>query len=147
MMEQREIARRTVLKAGASAGAAGLTTVAMTGPARAFPGSGGEVLPWLDQPAPIPPPLQDYVGHQLVWESLDSRITPNAEFFTVRHYNEPQLTAADYRLDVSGLVRHSSMPTARHASRSSTNALAVTATIDVRCVPPSSAARIARVAW
>jgi DMSO/TMAO reductase YedYZ molybdopterin-dependent catalytic subunit len=106
MTDQREIHRRTVLKAGASAGAAGLTTVAVTGPARAVPGSADEVLPWIDQPAPIPPPLQDYVGHPLVWESLDSRITPNAEFFTVRHYNEPQLTAADYRLDVSGLVRH-----------------------------------------
>jgi DMSO/TMAO reductase YedYZ molybdopterin-dependent catalytic subunit len=76
----------------------------MSGPARAFPGAAGEVLPWLDQPAPIPAPVQDFVGHLLVWESLDSRITPNAEFFTVRHYDEPQLTAATYRLDVGGLV-------------------------------------------
>jgi DMSO/TMAO reductase YedYZ molybdopterin-dependent catalytic subunit len=105
MTEQQEIARRTVLKAGASAGAAGLTTVAITGPAQAFPRSAGEVLPWIDQPAPIPPPAQNLVGHPLVWESLDSRLTPNAEFFTVKHYNEPQLTAATYRLDVGGLVK------------------------------------------
>jgi DMSO/TMAO reductase YedYZ molybdopterin-dependent catalytic subunit len=80
--------------------------MAVAGPARAFPGSAGEVLPWIDQPEPIPPPLREYVGHPLVWESLDSRLTPNAEFFTVRHYDEPQLTAADYRLDVGGLVKH-----------------------------------------
>ena len=35
MMEQREILRRTVLRTGVAAGVAGLTTVAMTGPARA----------------------------------------------------------------------------------------------------------------
>jgi DMSO/TMAO reductase YedYZ molybdopterin-dependent catalytic subunit len=58
-----------------------------TGPAQAFPRSAGEVLPWIDQPAPIPPPAQNVVGHPLVWESLDSRLTPNAEFFTVKHYS------------------------------------------------------------
>ena len=105
MMEQREINRRTVLKTGVAAGAAGLTTVAMTGPARAFPGAAGEVLPWLDQPPGIPEPARDVAGNLLVWEELDSRITPNAEFFTVKHYNEPQLSAAGYRLEVDGLVQ------------------------------------------
>jgi DMSO/TMAO reductase YedYZ molybdopterin-dependent catalytic subunit len=105
MMERREIPRRTVLRSGVTAGAAGLTTVTMTGPARAFPGAAGEVLPWLDQPAPVPPPAQDVVGNQLVWESLDSRITPNAEFFTVKHYDVPRLTATGYRLRIDGLVR------------------------------------------
>lgn len=103
MSQRQEIPRRTVLRTGA-AGAAGLTTVAMSGPAAAFPGSADEVLPWLDQPAPIPPPAAGVVGHPLVWESLDSRLTPNEEFFTVKHYNEPQLTAAGYRLEVDGLV-------------------------------------------
>lgn len=84
MTEQREVPRRTVLKAGASVGAAGLSTVAMSGPTQAFPGSADDVLPSIDQPAPIPPPAQNIVGHPLVWESLDSRITPNGEFFTVR---------------------------------------------------------------
>jgi DMSO/TMAO reductase YedYZ molybdopterin-dependent catalytic subunit len=96
-----DIKRRTVLASGA---AAGLTTVVMAGPAQAFPGGGGEVLPWLDQPAPIPPPAQGVVGHPLVWESLDSRLTPNDEFFTVKHYDLPQLTAPAYRLRVDGLV-------------------------------------------
>ena len=103
MSQRREITRRTVLRTGA-AGAAGLTTVAMSGPATAFPGAAGEVIPWLDQPADIPPPAADIVGHPLVWESLDSRLTRNDEFFTVKHYNEPQLSAAGYRLQVDGLV-------------------------------------------
>ena len=105
MTEQREITRRTALKT-AAAGAAGLTTVAVSGPARAFPGAADEVLPWLDQPAPIPPPARNIVGHPLVWESLDSRLTPNDEFFTVKHYNQPNLSAATYRLEVGGLVGH-----------------------------------------
>jgi DMSO/TMAO reductase YedYZ molybdopterin-dependent catalytic subunit len=106
-MEQREITRRTALKsAGAAAGLTGLTALTVTGPAQAFPGHGpGEVVvPWLDQPAPIPPPAADILGHPLMWESLDSRRTPNAEFFTVKHYNEPQLSATAWRLGVSGLV-------------------------------------------
>src|SRR3712207_9411721 len=93
MTEQREITRRTALRT-AAAGAAGLTTIAMAGPARAFPGAADDVLPWLDQPAPIPPPARDIVGHPLIWEELDSRLTPNREFFTVKHYDEPRLTAA-----------------------------------------------------
>jgi len=107
MSEQREITRRAVLKTGVTGGAAGLTTVAFAGPAQAFPGaSDAIVLPWLDQPAPIPPPAANIVGHPLVWESLDSRLTPNDEFFTVKHYNEPQLNGADWRLDIGGLVAH-----------------------------------------
>jgi DMSO/TMAO reductase YedYZ molybdopterin-dependent catalytic subunit len=106
MADQREIPRRTVLKSGAAAaGAAGLTTMAFTGPAQAFPGVDGTVVPWLDQPAPIPPPAQDIAGNLLVWEDLDSRRTPNDEFFTVKHYNIPPLTAAGYRLRVDGLVQ------------------------------------------
>jgi DMSO/TMAO reductase YedYZ molybdopterin-dependent catalytic subunit len=111
MTEQREIPRRTVLRTGAAAGAAGLTTMTMTGPARAFPGAADDVVPWLDQPPPIPEPARNVVGHPLVWEELDSRLTPNAEFFTVKHYDEPALSATGYRLDVTGLVdrpaRHS----------------------------------------
>jgi DMSO/TMAO reductase YedYZ molybdopterin-dependent catalytic subunit len=104
MMEQREIPRRTVLRTGVAAGAAGLTTVTMSGPARAFPGTTGEVLPWLDQPPPIPDAARDIVGNLLVWEQVDSRITPNAEFFTVKHYNLPQLSGTGYRLELDGLV-------------------------------------------
>jgi DMSO/TMAO reductase YedYZ molybdopterin-dependent catalytic subunit len=107
-MEQRDIPRRTVLKGGAAAGLAGLTVLKVAGPAQAFPGQAddGVVIPWLDQPDPIPPEAADIVGHPLQWESLDSRLTPNNEFFTVKHYNEPQLSPVDWRLSVAGLVAH-----------------------------------------
>ncbi|MEV6487457.1 hypothetical protein AB0M20_02280 [Actinoplanes sp. NPDC051633] len=100
MSEQSEISRRTVL-AGA---AAGVTTVAVAAPAHASGGHAGVVVPWLDQPAPVPPPAQNVVGNLLVWEELDSRRTPNSEFFTVKHYDLPNLGAAGYRLAIDGLA-------------------------------------------
>ena len=91
-MEQREIPRRTVLK---TAGAAAVT---IAGPARAAGAADEVVIPWLDQPAPVPPEAANIVGHPLIWENLDSRHTPNDEFFTVKHYDEPNLSASTYRL-------------------------------------------------
>src|SRR6185312_9677983 len=61
---------------------------------------------WLDQPDPIPPGAVDIVAHLLKWEALDSWRTPNGEFFTVKHYNLPSLTAGSWRLDIDGLVEH-----------------------------------------
>jgi len=104
MSEHKEIHRRTVLKSGVAASAAGLTTMKMTGPARVFPGPSGEVLPWVVQPAPVTPPAQNVAGNLLVWEELDSPRTPNDEFFTVKHYDIPQLSPDGYRLRVDGLV-------------------------------------------
>jgi DMSO/TMAO reductase YedYZ molybdopterin-dependent catalytic subunit len=63
---------------------------------------GEEVIPWLDQPAPNPVPA--VVGHPLVWEQVDTWLTPNEEFFTVKHYDEPALSEADHRLGVGGMV-------------------------------------------
>jgi len=66
---------------------------------------GETVFPWLDQPAPVPPPAQSVIGHQLVWEELDSWITPNDKFFTIIHFGTPAIDMASWRLDVTGLVR------------------------------------------
>ena len=62
------------------------------------------VIPWLDQPDPVPPPAADVVGKQLVWEQLNSRLTPADNFFTVKHYGNPTGVETDYRLTVDGLV-------------------------------------------
>ena len=93
--------RRTVLKGGGAA-FAGLTVLRVAGPAHAFPGEPGEeeVLPWLDQP-PDPPFT---IPNQLVWEELDSWLTPADDFFVVSHYNQPAIDAADWRLAIGGLV-------------------------------------------
>jgi DMSO/TMAO reductase YedYZ molybdopterin-dependent catalytic subunit len=102
-MVNREMSRRTLLKGGGAA-VAGLTAVQVAGPAQAFPGHPGDVvIPWLDQPAPNPVP--QIVPRQLVWEQLDSWLTPADEFFIVSHYGTPPVDKASRPLDIAGLVR------------------------------------------
>ena len=98
-----QISRRNVLKGGGAA-VAGFTVMRLAGSAAAFPGSGADeiVLPWLDQPEPNPVP--DEVGHPLLWEDLDDRIIANDEFFTVKHYAQPDLDPSTWQLSVDGLV-------------------------------------------
>jgi hypothetical protein len=82
-MDVHEVSRRTLLKGG-SAAVAGLTVLQVAGPAQAFPGHASEeVIPWLDQPAENPIP--DAVFNLLVWEELDSWLTPADDFFVVAH--------------------------------------------------------------
>ena len=105
-MEQREIPRRTVLKTGAAAGLSGLAVLKLAGPAQAFPGHSGEgvLVPWIDPTPPVPPENAQILAHPLDWEHLDSWLTPNDEFFTVKHYQQPALSSVDWRLNVAGLV-------------------------------------------
>jgi DMSO/TMAO reductase YedYZ molybdopterin-dependent catalytic subunit len=75
----------------------------LAGPASAFQTPDTvEVIPWLDQPEPNPVP--EAIVRQITWEDLDSWITPNDEFFVIKHYNLPELNATDWRLEVGGLV-------------------------------------------
>lgn len=72
--------------------------------ASAFPSRPDDiVIPWLDQPPRFEGPT---VRNQLVWEDLDSWITPNDKFFSVHHFNEPVIDPATWRLKVDGLVRN-----------------------------------------
>lgn len=107
-MQQREIPRRTVLKTGAAASLSGLAVLKLAGPAQAFPGHSGEgvLVPWLDPTPPVPPENAQILAHPLDWEHLDSWLTPNDEFFTVKHYFQPDLSPVDWRLNVGGLVAH-----------------------------------------
>jgi DMSO/TMAO reductase YedYZ molybdopterin-dependent catalytic subunit len=66
---------------------------------------GEEVVPWLDQRAEVPPPAQSAIGQQLVWEELDSWITPNDKFFTIKHFGQPTVDLQAWRLDLAGLVK------------------------------------------
>lgn len=77
-MASSELTRRDALKAGA-AGAAGLSVLTVAGPAAAFPAAQAAatvVVPWLDQPPPVPEPAQGVIPRQLRCEDLDTRITP-----------------------------------------------------------------------
>lgn len=102
-MENQDISRRALLKRG-SAAFAGLTMLRVAGPTQAFGQSGEEVIPWLDQPPPpaFPPAI---VGNLLVWEALDSGITPASDFFYVRHYGQPDgLDDSTWQVNIEGLV-------------------------------------------
>lgn len=97
-----EVTRRQLVKRGGAV-VAGLSVLRLAGPTAAFQTPvAGEVIPWLDQPAENPVP--QIAVQQLVWEELDSWITPTDQFFVIKHYNEPALTEADYRLSIDGLV-------------------------------------------
>ena len=63
-----------------------------------------QLIPWADQPPPVPPPAQAVVKTLTPWESLDSWITPDDKFFGVGHYEWPAIDAATWRLDVVGQV-------------------------------------------
>jgi DMSO/TMAO reductase YedYZ molybdopterin-dependent catalytic subunit len=65
---------------------------------------GEEIVRWLDQPAEVPPPAQAIIGQQLVWEELDAWITPTDKFFTIKHFGQPTIDKASWRLNVAGLV-------------------------------------------
>jgi DMSO/TMAO reductase YedYZ molybdopterin-dependent catalytic subunit len=96
------MSRRSLLKGGGAA-FAGLTVLQVAGPAHAFPGHpGDEVIPWLDQPAENPVP--EIAQNLLVWEQLDSWLTPADDFFVISHYGNPALAEADFRLSIGGLV-------------------------------------------
>lgn len=72
-------------------------------PVNTFPSRPGEiVIPWLDQPPPLDDPT---VGPQLIWEELGTWITPNDKFFSVTHFGWPVIDAADWTLQIDGLVR------------------------------------------
>ena len=93
--------RRDFIKGGAALAA---LAVFQSRFARAFPSRPGEtVIPWLDQPAPNPVPA--VIQTQLVWEDLDSWVTPNDKFFSIAHFDRPVIDANTWKLEIDGLVK------------------------------------------
>ena len=94
--------RREVIASG-SAAVAALVFLESARFAGAFPSRPGEtVIAWLDQPPPGADPCCDT---QLVWENLDSWITPNDKFFAVSHFNRPVIDDNSWKLEIDGLVQ------------------------------------------
>ena len=93
--------RREILVSGSAA--SGVLLLAGGGFALAAE-AGEQLIPWADQPPPVPPPAQGVVKTLTPWESLDSWITPNDKFFGVGHYEWPAIDAATWRLNVVGQV-------------------------------------------
>ena len=102
-MKTRSITRRRMLQGStALAGLAFLRLERLVAAAPLQPDE--ELVPWLDQRAEMPAPARERVGQQLVWEELDSWITPNDKFFTIKHFGQPDVDTQGWRLDVVGLV-------------------------------------------
>ena len=101
---QETIARRTLLARGGSA-LAGLALLDSAF-AKAFAlQPGEEVIPWLDQPPPLPPGADPNQNLQR-WEDLvGSFITPNDQFYSIAHYERPAIDAQRWSLGIGGLVR------------------------------------------
>ena len=98
------IPRREFITKG-SAAIAGLAAFYAARHAYAFPDQpGGEIVRWLDQPASNPVP--EVIKNQLVWEDLDSWITPNDKFFSIAHFNRPIIDASTWKLKIDGLVKN-----------------------------------------
>ena len=98
-----DLRRREFIVHGSAvlAGIAGLYASRL---AYAFPTRPGEeVIPWLDQPEANPDPVG--IQTQLVWEDLDSWITPNDKFFSISHFNRPTIDEKTWSLEIGGLVK------------------------------------------
>ncbi len=94
------MSRRAFLSHGGSA-LAGLAL--LNSPVSAFAlQAGDKLIPWLDQRAENPVP--QVIGNQQTWEELSSWITPNDQFFSIAHYNRPEVDAAGWQLEIGGLV-------------------------------------------
>jgi DMSO/TMAO reductase YedYZ molybdopterin-dependent catalytic subunit len=44
------------------------------------------------------------IQNQLVWEDMDSWVTPNDKFFSISHFDRPVIDANAWKLDINGLV-------------------------------------------
>ncbi|CAI4030332.1 Sulfite oxidase [Nitrospira tepida] len=67
---------------------------------------GTQLIPFLDRP-PAPPEQAIKAYGELNkhdWQRSTSWITPAKDFFTVSHYNRPQIREEDWRLTIGGLV-------------------------------------------
>src|SRR5580700_11699889 len=90
--------RRELLWGGAAAGIAMVSD-------RAFAQTANEkLIAWTDIPPPVPEPLQNVVKGITRWEDLDSWVTPNDKWFSIAHYDRPQIDQQTWRLEIAGLV-------------------------------------------
>jgi DMSO/TMAO reductase YedYZ molybdopterin-dependent catalytic subunit len=103
-MRKNEISRRELLQYSGAA-LTGMSLLNGVGSPRAVSAQAGdEVIPWLDQPAENQEP--EAIVNQLVWEELDSWITPNEKFFSIAHFYHPEVDESTWTLEITGLVQN-----------------------------------------
>ena len=113
-MQPDHLLRRDFLTYG-SAAFAGLA-VLRSSMAQAFPARPGEeVVPWADQPPPVPDAASGVVQNLPKWEDLNTWVTPNERFFSVSHYDRPVIDEKTWALEIGGSVARSApADTRRH---------------------------------
>ena len=80
-------------------------TVLRSSLARAFPARPGEeVVPWADQPPPVPDAASGGVQNLPKWEDLNTWLTPNERFFSIAHYDRPVIDEKTWSLEIGGSV-------------------------------------------
>jgi DMSO/TMAO reductase YedYZ molybdopterin-dependent catalytic subunit len=96
-----EMTRRETLKHGLAAA----SLLALV-PDWALPvlAQGDVDVPFVDFPTTFNPNPPNGNNRFLDLRKIDGPITPNDQFFFIQHYNKPEITAASYRLKLTGLV-------------------------------------------
>lgn len=106
MGDERETGRREVLKSGLALGGIAATS-AMPFWSKLAMAEGEVLVPFTDMPKDYAvPPVEPGGIHFLDTRTIDSFYTPNDDFYIVQHYNQPEISADDYRLRITGLVEH-----------------------------------------
>jgi DMSO/TMAO reductase YedYZ molybdopterin-dependent catalytic subunit len=104
MAEERELARRSVLKGGVALGGIAATATMPFWSQLAL-AQNEELVPFTDVPDGFrAPPVAPGAIHFLDTRSIESFYTPNDDFYIVQHYNQPAIIEAQYRLRITGMV-------------------------------------------
>jgi DMSO/TMAO reductase YedYZ molybdopterin-dependent catalytic subunit len=104
MSEERELARRSVLKGGLALGGIA-ATASMPFWSQLALAQNEELVPFTDVPEGFrAPPVAPGAIHFLDTRSIGAFYTPNDDFYIVQHYNQPAITEAQYRLRITGMV-------------------------------------------
>src|SRR5690606_14366155 len=68
-------------------------------------GASEELIPFADMPEGfVAPPVTPGAVHYLDSRTISDFYTPNDDFYIVQHYNQPEVSEAEYRLKVTGMV-------------------------------------------
>ncbi|MDY6983404.1 MAG: sulfite oxidase [Pseudomonadota bacterium] len=68
-------------------------------------GASEELIPFADMPEGfMAPPVAPGAVHYLDSRTISDFYTPNDDFYIVQHYNQPDISEADFRLKVTGMV-------------------------------------------
>ena len=103
-MSKSTLTRREALQTGIAMGAY-VATASLPVWSKLALGAGEELVPFTDMPPEfVAPPVAPGATHYLDSRTISSFYTPNDDFYIVQHYSQPAVSAADYRLKVTGLV-------------------------------------------